>query len=192
MYGPTVRCKRGGVLATTGEYLLLEGKPLKAYYHSTCGGHTTDPQHGLQPDDPVPLRGVKCDHCKASKYYRWDATLSDEAILRAAHMTGTLEGAEVTLRDPAGRAAALTIRTDEETTSVPASTFRLAVGPSKLRSTNIRSIERVDGGVRIKGAGWGHGVGLCQMGAIGLALEGKRGDQIIAYYYPDAKIRKAY
>ncbi len=183
---------RLGVLATTGEYLLSEGKPLKAYYHSTCGGHTTDPQHGLEPNDPVPLRGVKCDHCKASKYYRWDATLSDEAILRAADMTGSLEGAEVTLRDTAGRASAITIRTDEQTASVPASAFRLAIGPSKLRSTNIRSIERVDGGLHIKGAGWGHGVGLCQMGAIGLALKGKSGEEIVAYYYPDAQIRKAY
>jgi stage II sporulation protein D len=183
---------RLGVLATTGEYLLAGGKPLKAYYHSTCGGHTTDPQNGLKPDDTVPMRGVKCDHCKASKYYRWDATIADDAILRAADMGGSLEGAEVTLRDPAGRAAAITIRTDEQTMSVPASSFRLAVGPSTLRSTNIQSMERVSGGLHIKGAGWGHGVGLCQMGAIGLALRGKSGEEIIAYYYPDAQIRKAY
>ena len=44
----------------------------------------------------------------------------------------------------------------------------------------------------IKGKGWGHGVGLCQIGAAAMALKGFKAEEILAHYYPGAKITKKY
>jgi peptidoglycan hydrolase-like amidase len=44
----------------------------------------------------------------------------------------------------------------------------------------------------LKGAGWGHGVGYCQIGALGMALKGYTASQIIAHYYPGARLEKIY
>jgi len=47
----------------------------------------------------------------------------------------------------------------------------------------------VSDSVHIRGCGWGHGVGLCQMGALGMALEGNSVDSILAHYYPGTELR---
>ena len=44
----------------------------------------------------------------------------------------------------------------------------------------------------LKGAGWGHGVGLCQIGALGMALEHKTSSEILTHYFPSTKIKKMY
>ena len=42
------------------------------------------------------------------------------------------------------------------------------------------------------GAGSGHGVGLCQTGALGMARTGSKGEEILAHYYPGATLRRLY
>jgi len=42
------------------------------------------------------------------------------------------------------------------------------------------------------GAGSGHGVGLCQTGALGMARTGAKGEEILAHYYPGAKLQRLY
>ncbi|MHC4549657.1 MAG: SpoIID/LytB domain-containing protein [Planctomycetota bacterium] len=188
---PDDRSLRAGVQSTTGLYLDYRGRPLKAYYHSTCGGHTADVPTGLDRAPVAPLSGVPCDHCRASKYYRWEVRLADAEILRATPLRGALQSLEVCERGPGGRAYRVRIEAEGESI-LHASELRMALGPSKLRSTHLLELTRVEGGYAVKGAGWGHGVGLCQMGAIGLAREGRSGDEIAAYYYPGATIRRAY
>ena len=46
--------------------------------------------------------------------------------------------------------------------------------------------------VTLRGAGWGHGVGLCQIGALGMALDGRKTDEILFHYYHSSEIRKTY
>ena len=43
-----------------------------------------------------------------------------------------------------------------------------------------------------KGAGWGHGAGLCQIGALGMALNGYKTDKIVYHYYPGSKLKRLY
>jgi SpoIID/LytB domain protein len=45
---------------------------------------------------------------------------------------------------------------------------------------------------KILGAGWGHGVGLCQIGAATMALQGKTCEQILQHYYSGAKLVRVY
>jgi len=190
-YAPDDDRLRAGVQGTAGLYLAADGKPLKAYYHSTCGGRTTDERSALGRNDAPSIRGVPCEWCRASKYWRWKARLEDGAILKAAGVAGPLRSLEVEREAPAARADVFVVSAKRRT-SRPAGEFRLAVGPSRLRSTRVLELTRAEGGYVVAGGGWGHGVGLCQMGAIGQGLEGRSGKEIAAYYYPAATIERAY
>jgi stage II sporulation protein D len=191
-YAPDDDDLRAGVQETAGLYLAVDRKPLKAYYHSTCGGHTTTERKAMGRDDAPSIRGVPCKWCKASKYWRWRARLTDAQILKAAHVSGPLGSLEIRTDEADGRAEAFVVEAAGAKRVRPAGAFRLAVGPSRLRSTRVLALTRVDGGYAVEGGGWGHGVGLCQMGAIGQGQEGRSARDIVAYYYPAATIRRAY
>jgi stage II sporulation protein D len=68
--------------------------------------------------------------------------------------------------------------------------FRLAIDPTgrKLQSAICRIVKRGDKWEFSSGRGWGHGVGMCQCGAQGMARQGKNAKQILYHYYPDSKI----
>ena len=44
----------------------------------------------------------------------------------------------------------------------------------------------------LQGAGWGHGVGLCQIGALGMALKGFSNEEILLHYFPGSQLKKIY
>ena len=54
------------------------------------------------------------------------------------------------------------------------------------------TIEKEEQGFNLNGKGWGHGVGLCQIGALGMALRGKNSNQILSHYYPGTEIKNLY
>jgi len=70
--------------------------------------------------------------------------------------------------------------------------FRLAIGANLIRSTDCRI--RVEGAEVVfeEGRGFGHGLGLCQWGAQGQALQGKSAAEILRYYYPGSKLTRAF
>jgi len=57
---------------TTGQILTYRGKVVKAYYHSTCGGHTASAGSVWGGHNIPPLAGVACDYCRDSKKYKWN------------------------------------------------------------------------------------------------------------------------
>jgi len=183
---------RKGVNNTSGQYLEWEGAPLKAYYHSTCGGHTTDVPTGLDRDPVGCMSGVPCDWCKASKYYRWDATISSHVLLRKVRMDGNLQQVEIAQRGAGDRARTVTVTTSAGKQRFHGNELRLRIGASKIRSTRWLDLNLGQGSLRIRGGGWGHGVGLCQMGAIGRGAGGQTGAQIVLAYYSGATISRAY
>ena len=65
--------------------------------------------------------------------------------------------------------------------------FRQILGPNEIRSTKFDLSVR-SGILVVDGLGWGHGVGMCQWGAYGMARAGKKADEILKYYYPGAEI----
>ncbi|MHC4939968.1 MAG: SpoIID/LytB domain-containing protein [Planctomycetota bacterium] len=191
-YAPDDKSLRKGVNSTRGVYLDWQGEPLKAYYHSTCGGHTTDVVTGLDRNPVLCMEGVPCDFCKISKYYRWQATVPEAAVLRAMRMDGRLQGVKVSVKGNGERARRVLVTTDKGDQEVHANAFRLRVGPSKIRSTRWLNVQASPQGLFLEGAGWGHGVGMCQMGAIGRAQAGAKGEQIVLAYYAGAKLKTAY
>jgi stage II sporulation protein D len=70
--------------------------------------------------------------------------------------------------------------------------LRRLLGYSRLWSTWLESIALDERNLVVKGKGTGHGVGMCQWGARGFALEGKGFEEILAGYYPGARLLRMY
>ena len=191
-YAPDDTTLRKGVNNTSGQYLEWDGAPLKAYYHSTCGGHTTDVPTGLDREAVGCMQGVPCDWCKQSKYYRWNATVPNTVLLGKVRMDGVLQRVEIAERGAGDRARIVAITTSAGKQRVHGNVLRLSIGPSKIRSTRWTELNLGQGSLQVRGGGWGHGVGLCQMGAIGRGASGQAGAQIVLAYYAGATISKAY
>jgi stage II sporulation protein D len=68
--------------------------------------------------------------------------------------------------------------------------FRLTLDPTglKFKSTACEISKWNDKWAILSGRGWGHGVGMCQCGAEGMARQGKTAEQILEYYYPNSRI----
>ena len=181
------------VEATRGQVLTYRGKIFPAYFHSTCGGATTQAETiwDVQPHEA--LKGVKCNFCTDSKHYRWSNEISRKEIETQLRKHGykaigfqEIQTADI---DASGRAKNfMIILADDSKVKIRSNDFRLWVDPGKLKSTLIESIEKKTDRFIFRGRGWGHGVGLCQYGMKRLAELGYAYDLILQYYYPDTDI----
>ena len=101
-------------------------------------------------------------------------------------------GVAVTARGASGRARTVAIATPKGTLTLTGLEIRFALGiPENL--FNVVMGTDADGArvFTFYGRGWGHGVGLCQTGAFGMALAGRTYREILAHYYPGATIGPA-
>lgn len=183
---------RDAVRQTRGEVLHYRGRLLAAYFHSTCGGRTADPAAVWGGgESPKPLRGLSERHCRISPHYRWTAFFPAADILRALAANGlparSLQGIRPGDRE-GGRLRELLLKLDGRWTPVRTHDLRLWLGPQALKSARISGISRLRGGFEFSGSGYGHGVGLCQWGARAMALEGRDYRQILAHYFPGARV----
>lgn len=196
-----VELTRGIVL--TAMYSDGKWKIFPTYYSSTCGGWTQSAKSISNISyDIKPLRGgVKCDTCKISPYYRWsDRRISAVEVADALKKRGLVSSdassivdIEVLKRTAFGRIASLSIRSDNgEQLTIGGERFRLVIGSRRMPSTWC-DIKRVgDEYVFTHGRGLGHGVGMCQYGAEGMAREGYTALEILAHYYPSSKPVRVY
>jgi stage II sporulation protein D len=182
---------RRAVAETRGLVLLWRGHPLCAYFHSTCGGHTADATEVFGDEPSPPLAGTPCEFCRASGYYRWKETFPAAEAGQVLGLGGPVTAARIGTRDRGGRALTLDFA-GVRTVRIPAADVRFRLGTSRLYSTLIRTIAVREGELVVEGAGWGHGVGMCQMGARGLALAGLGAADILAHYYPGAGLFRLY
>mgnify|MGYP001069097511 FL=1 len=103
----------------------------------------------------------------------------------------TLEdGAKLTIeeRGDSGRAVRLGLNGQ----TVDASDLRIALGSTKMRSTLITSLRAQEGKLVMAGTGYGHGVGMSQWGAYGMAQAGSTAEEIVTYYFKDVSIEKLW
>ncbi|MBU1006447.1 MAG: SpoIID/LytB domain-containing protein [Candidatus Omnitrophica bacterium] len=176
---------------TVGRVLTYDGKIFPTYYHATCGGHTSDVTTLWNIDVPA-LRGRPCDFCGMSPHYKWkkELTLSDvQDALEKGGYDIQIVSFNILQRDPANRILELEIKGKGSSIKLNGNKFRLLVGPNVLRSTNLEITVR-GRYVTFSGKGWGHGIGMCQWGAYGMSLEGRKVEQILDYYYPGSEITR--
>ena len=201
-----------GVRRTAGQILVFEGHPIRAYYHSTCGGHTAAIEEVLDRDPAPYLQSVPdqrpdgSDYCAESPRYQWSVVWSRSEFDRvsreglAAHFGtpasdfGTVESLDILGRTVSGRVRDVAFRGAGLEFVLSRLDIRrvLAHEGRILNSTDFSLVDRPDGLVEVRGHGYGHGAGMCQWGAIGRARAGQSFEQILATYYPGAVLVNVY
>ena len=171
-----------------------------------------DMQHWLDspPDaycntrDPNILRQILPSFDQeTTDFYRWSVTYTNDELTMLIRKKsgvdfGTLRELVPLHRGPSGRITALRIVGDKRTVTVGKELeIRRWLSPSHLYSSAF-VVKPVPGqrGIPQKftlvGAGWGHGVGLCQIGAAVMATKGKTAEEIVLHYFPGAALRTLY
>ncbi len=194
---------RKAVEKTRGQVLACRGKPFAPNYHSTCGGRTAMPSEVWgTPDSLFPwAKSVKCEHCRISPRFRWKATLaSGELARRALGLADTtipIYDVRIEENSPSGRVKGIRICSQAGDTVLYRDCIRFQIADRPLPSTwFVVKCRRDDLGnvdsVEFTGQGFGHGVGLCQWGAMGMAREGRGYKKMLSHYFPDVELIKLY
>jgi stage II sporulation protein D len=175
------------VAATRGEILIYKGALARTVYHSTCGGSTESAAGAWGYDFPY-LRSVSCGgSCRHSPAWRWEHLLSGSEGRRIARTLGVRAGSNleiaVVARTPSGRASRILLSAGGVSREASAALFRKTAGYALVKSLKAEIRPAGDGWL-FRGEGYGHGVGLCQWGADGMARSGSGYRDILAHYYP--------
>jgi stage II sporulation protein D len=139
-----------------------------AYYSSTCGGHTENSKNVFgdffEPQYPKLKQLGKIINISPAD----QSNYGEFSRLTKVKLLGSTNKSDF----------------------LKAEDFRLTIDPTgrKFKSTICQIVKWGDKWVFSSGRGWGHGVGMCQCGAEGMARNGKNAKQILSYYYPDSKI----
>jgi len=176
----------------------------KTYFSSTCGGCTQAAAEVKQGEDIPPLSGnIRCRYCRHSPAYRWGPVrLSKEEITQALRERfprfegmGVIEDMEILEESSCGRPMRMRFIDGEgRGKELGAEDFRLAVdsGGQRLPSSFFTPVVEEGKIVFTEGRGFGHGMGMCQYGADGMAREGASAREILRFYYPGCRIKRAY
>ncbi len=181
--------------ATSGEALAFAHAFASVAYSSCCGGHTESSADAWGNAALPYLGGVPCPWCIDSPNYRWQRSLAfdtlTQRLTRALPPASRVQDLRIEARDASGRARAVDVVTDLGDANVPGSLFRRSVGARVVPSLLIGSVARTPdaAAVAIDGNGLGHGVGLCQWGARGMALAGRSAAEILSFYFPGTDLQ---
>lgn len=206
------------VRTTRGLAMLYQGYLIDAFYHSTCGGQTARVEEVFE-SPPAPYLTVVSDArpggegywCQASRYFRWTESF-DRAELETrvarnlprivplpSEGAGELRDIDLVTSTPEGRALVLRVETTTGSYVVGENAIRQLFADAEgrlLRSTLFLFRPRRDRagivGLDLTGGGWGHGVGMCQVGAMGRSRAGQLYREILAAYYPGTAIALLY
>jgi stage II sporulation protein D len=174
-------------IETAGQVLLWEGELFPAFYHTESGGFTEDPRTVFAARNMPALRAVRCEFSAGSPHFYWtlDLKLSELAeMLRRYDMpVGAVIAIEVIERTPSLRATWVTVQGTRGRVRLRGNDLRRIVGYDVLKST-LFAVALQGDTAQFAGRGYGHGVGLCQWGAKGMAEQGYVARQILEFYYP--------
>ena len=172
---------------TAGQVLLWEGEVFPAFYHTESGGYTEDPRTVFAARNMPALSPVACPFSANSPHFYWnlDVRLPDlgEALRRGGVDVGQVRSVTVAERTMSLRAVNVAVVGSRGSTQIRGNDFRRMLGYDAFKSTLFAVA--IDGEVaRFTGRGYGHGVGMCQWGAKGMAERRYTARQILEFYYP--------
>lgn len=163
--------------ATRGQVLTHSGRVIEAVFHSSSGGHTENVEDIWQQPRPY-LRSVP-DFDQDAPVFRWSETFTASQFQQRVTGIGRLQAVATERVTPRGRVSSIRLQGTQGTRTLTGTQLRQALG---LRST-LFSIAIQGDTIRIDGRGFGHGIGMSQWGARGLALQGYSYSQILGHYY---------
>jgi stage II sporulation protein D len=165
-------------LETSGQVILDKDSVLIiSAFHSNCGGETSSSEDVWLSDQPY-LKSVFDPYCRTSRNALWQKSFPENEWISYLRKSGDKE----VISDP----SELTFSQEERLTDYKTGSFTLPLRTIRsdlnLRSTFFSVSSTVDS-VILKGRGYGHGVGLCQEGAMAMAAKGFKYMEIINFYY---------
>lgn len=207
------------VKQTNGMVITHNKELISTYYHSACGGSTLDSKHWLGKDVEF-LKSKTCNWCNAYKNYKWSLDIPYEKLKNLLRLDGNKISKILHLdltNDPQGRLSSVLVSHPQGKIKISGTKLRKLIGASIMRSTMAKEVHESSStnifqadeqaimdilnrfgkpsGSRVlvlKGQGFGHGVGLCQWGAKGLAKQNKSFKNILKYYYSNVDVIKTY
>ena len=204
---------------THGKILTYEDEPISGFYHSACGGSTLASKDWHGKGVPY-LKSKECKWCSGYKNYVWDYELSFAGLTGYLNQKGekVRKINQVNFEhDSNGRVKSVHISHKDGKLKISGTIFRQMISASKVRSTIFKSIgiakndnhksnnkgelaimqilvdyNRRFSKLKLRGTGFGHGVGLCQWGAKGLAKQSLKYPDILKYYFTGVSLEKIY
>ncbi|MBI5267005.1 MAG: SpoIID/LytB domain-containing protein [candidate division Zixibacteria bacterium] len=199
---------------TVGRVAMFHDDFITAYYHSTCGGMTDNIEAVWDKKELPYLKSIDdSSACSWSKYFDWQETYTEPQLrARIEQYLTTEKGREIHLgrilavavdqRTVGGRVAKISIRTEDDAYHFYKDRIRWVFGrnsnpslilPSDRFTVDVEhTAEGVATQITVNGRGYGHGVGMCQCGAIGLSRQGYSFDRILSLYYTGVNIKQLY
>ena len=182
---------------TAGIVLADGGRVVPGYFHACCGGSTATPAMvwggDLHSHHFIP---VACNLCRDSPHSTWRRQATPEDIVRAlGHDTAAGPWRLEIIHHPdSPYVAAINLSGPDGEDEFAADRFRLFVGRAlgwNVVRSNAYGISLEEGRVVFEGAGFGHGVGLCQEGAKAAARAGWGWRRILRHYFPRCSLRRS-
>lgn len=182
---------------TEGEILIgPTGKITPAFFHSKCGGKTLRPDQvwgGVEEG----YRSVNCTFCAKTGKKNWATKVKNTKLLAMVdqalkkYYSDEASSGTIKLMPDHVENSELRLYVGDKLHIIKKSYLRNTVGREILPSNNF-TISSLKGAFRVEGKGYGHGVGLCQLGALELAKRGYNYKQILSFYFPRHKLKKVY
>ena len=195
---------REAVESTAGQVLMYHDKLFSTFYHANCGGHTINGKvlMGSHAPSIQPLQGVSCNTCSGTGNAHWTVEVSQNTIDAFVHKNSELSGSVVRISiaetegDPdeetayTKRVTKLRFASDDGSTVLGCGALQHEVGSNRFKTCKIENIRRNEenDSFIFTGHGFGHGVGMCQDGAKGMAQQGHNYREILAHYFPGAEL----
>lgn len=182
---------------TQGEVLVgPDGRVAPAFFHSKCGGKT------LRPDQvwggvEAGYRSVNCTFCSKTGMKDWKQNLKPQKVTSMVdqvlkkYYADNMSGSNIRLMPDSMENSEVRLYAGDRLHIIKKSYLRNLVGREVLPSNNFVMKQRQND-FHVEGQGYGHGVGLCQLGALELAKRGYDYRQILSFYFPRHKMRKVY
>jgi stage II sporulation protein D len=168
-------------------------------FHADCGGHTSNASAVWGGLGPAYLTGTRDSGPAGNAHAEWTfhaAAAAVHAALNADQRTAVgarLDRIEIGGRDDAGRAEKILLR-GTRTFIVRGEVFRdvltRQLGVRTLRSTMF-SVKKTGDRFVFTGKGFGHGVGLCQAGALARLKAGASAEDVLAHYFPGTRVSRS-
>jgi len=200
---------------TKGKVLTYQGKLAEVYYHANCGGKTEKLDEIWSGEGKPYLISVEDGNfCSWAKNYKWEEEWSRQTLERrlvkflseeqgiSPQSFGKLKNLVIAQRAPSGRVKLLIVKTDKGDFQIRKDKIRWALTRSSSEDAILPStffkleMTKDKHGYLLKikaiGKGNGHGIGMCQTGAIGMARRGFSYSQILDTYYSATKILNFY
>ena len=179
---------RRAALATAGQILTFNGVPAELFYSASCGGHS-ESASVMWPGSNYPyLLAAPDDVHEGEEPWTLELTLRDvqRALARAGFEGRQLRDVKVEARSASGRATRVSLP-GLQPNVIAGDQLRAAIGYMTLRSTAF-SVRKRGSTLQFTGRGFGHGVGMCVIGAGRRAARGEDARAILAQYYPGLEL----